>query len=217
MLKLIQPRNKITIVGLGTSCYDWVQYQWEYFLPESEVWTINAGAAVFRHDIVFDMHTEEWVATLKGKTAQRVMRRREWLKDHDKPIVMARAVPELPTSITYPLREVYEAVGSLYFSTGIAYMLALAFACDVKELNMFGCDFSYQRDTNSHDEQGRACAEYWVGRLVQKGCKVAHSGRSHFMDMHKRSEGRIYGYHEPVVMDFPLDGGRGKLVGPDYA
>jgi hypothetical protein len=191
--------DKLTIVGLGKSVYDWVNYQWLNFEPEQEIWTINAGATVFRHDIVFDMHSERWIAEMDEATLIRVMRRRSWLKSHDKPIYMPKAMPEFPTSVTYPLEDVIQKTGSCYFSTGIAYMLAMALCCGVKQLMLWGCDFSYDRNSNSHDEQGRACAEYWVGRLVGAGCHVGSSPGSHFMDGHRRSQGKIYGYDEPVA------------------
>jgi hypothetical protein len=163
------------------------------------------------------MHTEEWIKNVNPKTVGRIDKRREWFKQHDKPIIMPKASPEFPTSITYPLKEVYERTNSLYFSNGVAYMLAMAYCCDVEQLMMFGCDFSYDRNTNTHDEQGRACCEYWVGRLVEKGCKVGFGSETHFMDSHTRSQGQIYGYHELVTMNFPINGeGKAKFVSPDY-
>lgn len=209
--------EKVTIVALGKSIYDWISTTYDNFEGlEGEVWTINSGAALYRHDVVFDMHTEEWIADLDDQTKGRCLRRREWLKTHDKPIVMPRAMAIYPTSVTYPLREVIERTGSAYFASGIAYLLAMAICCEVKQLKMFGCDFSYDRDTNTHDEQGRACAEYWVGRLVGSGCDVGVSNNTHFMDGFRRSKGEIYGYHEPVTMDFPVKGGKGIFVGPNY-
>lgn len=207
--------DRLTIVGLGKSVYDYVVAAYEYNVDLGEVWTINAGASIFRHDIAFDMHTDEYVAASPEK--EKILRRREKLKRHDKPIYMPKASAEYPTSLTYPLREIIGKTGSSYFSNGMAYMIAMALVCEAKEVTFFGCDFSYARDKNSHDEQGRACCEYWVGRLVGTGCKVGHSLNTHFMDMHSRSKGKIYGYHEPVQFDFPVEGGKGVFVGPDYA
>ena len=217
-MQLPRKIDSLTILGLGASIYDWVNITHQDFADQDEVWTINAGARLFRHDVLWDMHTPEWLASLDDKTRDRTQRRRDWLKNHDKPIVMPKAMPDYPTSITYPLRQVIERTNSCYFATGIAYMLAMAMCCEVKRLRLFGCDFSYARDTNTHDEQGRACAEYWIGRLVERGCHVGSSANSHLMDGFKRSRGLIYGYHEPVTFDFPTEGTevKGKFVGPDY-
>lgn len=222
-IRLIRPVETVTMIGMGASVYDWVSNVHDEFLTNGEIWTINSGAALFRHDYVFDMHTDEWIAKMDEKTKERAIRRREWLVNHDRPIIMPKAKPELPTSITFPLGEVIELTKSVYFATGASYMLALAYVCDVKYLKLFGCDFSYDRNTNTHDEQGRACAEYWIGRLVQRGTKVATPTNSHLMDGFRRSQGLIYGYHERVAMDFPTDekggivqGAHGKFVGPNY-
>jgi hypothetical protein len=217
-MDLLQKRKQVTILGLGKSIYSWISSIWDDFRPDFEIWTINAGSACFRHHLVFDMHTDKYIAGLSNDTQERVRRRREWLKNHDKPIVMPKALPDYPTSVTYPLNAVYERTHSMYFATGISYMMALAYVCDVEELLMFGCDFSYSRDTNTHDEQGRACCEYWVGRLIEKGCKVGYTSDTHFMDAARRSEGQIYGFDEKVVMDFPLNGkGYAKLVSPNHS
>ncbi len=95
--------------------------------------------------------------------------------------------------------------------------MAFALLCKPKQLLMWGCDFSYDRNTNSHDEQGRACCEYWIGRLVQSGTRVGTSTNTHLMDSLARAKGGIYGYHEGVVMEFPDGGGKGRLISPDYA
>lgn len=222
---LIRPIDTITMIGLGMSCYDWIANVYEEFdhLGQGEIWTINAGASCFYHHVVFDMHDEGWVASMNPMYRERVARRRDFLKTHDRPVIMPKADPTIPTSVAYPLGEVIERTKSVYFATGMAYMLALAYCCEVKHLRLFGTDFSYERDRNTHDEQGRACAEYWVGRLVQQGTKLSTSTRTHFMDGHRRSQGHIYGYHERVEMAFPIDGkgnlvpdAHAKFVGPDY-
>jgi hypothetical protein len=205
--------DTLTIIGLGSSCYDWVQSTHRNFEDQGEIWTINAGGAVFRHDLLWDMHTPEWLSKMDYHPANK---RREWLKSHDKPIVMPKADENYPTSMTFPLRTAIEKTNSVYFATGIAYMFAWAYVCDVKRLRLFGCDFSYDRNTNTHDEQGRACCEYWVGRLIEKGTRVEVTANTHFLDMLTRSQGKIYGYNDPVVFDHPIDGGRGIFIGPDY-
>lgn len=201
---------------MGASVYDWVSITHRDFLDDlGEVWTINAGCRLFRHDVLWDMHTPKW---LDKKKLDRAIRRREWLKQHghDKPIMMPRADPDFPTSVTFPLRQVIEETNSVYFSSGMAYLLAMAYCCKVKRLRLFGCDFSYARDINTHDEQGRACCEYWVGRLIEKGTRVEVTNNTHFLDMLTRSKGHIYGYDEPIEFEYPETGGAGHFLGPDY-
>jgi hypothetical protein len=219
MLWQPSPIDTLTIVGLGVSVYDWVRCNHAQFNYEGTVWTVNAGAVTFRHDLVFDMHEPKWLEAMEQKDPKgfsRISRRREWLKKHDKPIIMPRHRPEWPTSLTYPLRRVVEETHSCYFATGVAYMLAAAKICKVKTLKLFGCDFSYCRDTNTHDEQGRACCEYWLGRIIESGTRVEVTTNTHLLDMITRSQGRIYGYDEQVTFEFPNTGGMGRFIGPDY-
>ncbi len=217
-MDLLKPRDKVVILGLGASVYEFVTDTYNSFDTGWEVWTINAGAKLFNHDIVFDMHEPAWLERhCKARKTDVPLKRREWLKTHDKPIVMPKADPDFPTSVTYPLKKVVEMVGTPYFANGMSYPLALAMCCGVKQLKLFGVDFSYDRDRNTHDEQGRACAEYWIGRLVQTGCNVGHPKATHLLDSHNRSQGTIYGYEAKMEFDFPAEGGKGVFVGPDYA
>lgn len=204
---------KVTLVGLGASVYDWITFTYADFPDQGEIWTINAGGPIFRHDILWDMHSLKW---LTDRKIERALKRHEYLKKHDKPIMMPKYDPEIPMSVTFPLKEIIEKTNSAYFSCGAAYPLAMAYCCDVEILRIFGFDFSYERDTNTHDEQGRACAEYWIGRLVQKGVRIEVTNNTHFLDMKTRSTGQIYGYDEPLQFDFPINGGKGTFVGPDY-
>lgn len=189
-MNLIQHVERVTLLGLGPSIYDWIRTTHDRFdTLNGEVWTINAGAALFHHDLVFDMHTEGYIDSLDPELKDRVLRRRAWMKTHDRPIVMPNVRLELPTSVAYPLAEVQEKTRSSYFAVGIAYPLALAHCCDVKTLRIFGLDFPQDQD-----ERGRSCAEYWVGRLIEKGCQVQTSPNSHFMDGINAKSGAIYGY-----------------------
>ncbi len=81
---LLKPReiDKLTIVGLGASVYDFVNHTWLNFEETGEVWTINSGAMIFRHDMLWDMHTPEFLELkhkAKGKSMEPALRRREWL------------------------------------------------------------------------------------------------------------------------------------------
>ena len=189
---------RLTILGLGKSIYDFVCLMNETAADLGEIWTINAGGMIFRHDVLWDMHTDAYLAGLKEKTRGRILLRREKLRSHDKPIVMPDVHPDYPTSVAFPLDLVVAGTNSTYFANGMAYMLAMAMLCEVRDLNLFGTDFSYDRNTNSHDEQGRACCEYWVGRLVGKGVAIHTTGNSHFMDSKNRVQGKIYGYDKPL-------------------
>jgi hypothetical protein len=83
---LWQPERSdvITIVGCGPSIYQWVVSCCVNFPVDDQIWVINPGARLFYHHVAFDMHDEEWLAKMDK---ERIKRRREWMKTHDKPIV----------------------------------------------------------------------------------------------------------------------------------
>lgn len=213
---LPRPIDKLIILGLGRTVHDRIsQVYATYEDLDWEVWTINAGGLLFRHDVLWDMHTDAYVETLKPETRALVHRRREALKAYDRPIMMPKAHPDLPTSVTFPLREVVECTGSTFFANGLSYLLAMALCCHVKRLQMYGCDLAYRDD--HHPKQGLACCEYWIGRLVGAGCHVGSSPNGHFANGWRRGSGAIYGYDEPVRFEYSIGGDKPKFVGPDYA
>lgn len=203
-----RPIEKLVILGLGKSSQDWPGFLCDH--PEAwdlEVWTVNAGARAFNHDVVFDMHTDEYIYSLPESELMKVLPRREWLKTHDKPIVVPKVVPELPTSVAYPLKLVVEQTRSNYFANGLSYMLALAYMCGVRQLFLFGTDFSYKADDKHLAiESGRACSEYWLGRLAEAGCMICVSAASPLMDTKERSKGIIYGHVSPLKLSFDPEG-----------
>ena len=222
---LYEPRRSdiITFVGLGASCYDWVAFSYRNFAKEdNQIWTINSGVKLFQHDVCFDIHTPEWLkeqAERKQNANAAPVARREWMQHHDRPIVLAQRDPLIPTSLTFPLKSVIERTNSAYFTTGLSYMFACVWIVKPRILRLFGCDFTYDREVATHDEPGRACCEYWVGRIIERGTKIETSNSTHFLDMKMRSTGHLYGYHEPAM--FSVDPANKQLppvfVSPDYS
>lgn len=213
--------NIITIVGCGTSVYQRIHNVCaEVPLEDEQVWTLNTGGMVFRHDVLWDMHTDKWIAKCikRDPDYERLNRRREWMKTHDKLIVMPNANPLFPTSRTFPLKQVIEETKSNYFSTGVAYMLAMAYVLKPLTLRLFGLDFTYKREEASHPDEipGAMCCAYWVGRIKEAGIKIEVPNQTLFLDMRKRAEGYLYGYHEPATWEFDEEG-IGTFTSPDYA
>jgi hypothetical protein len=183
-------------------------------LAGHEVWTVNSGGLSLRHDLVFDMHTEEYLYSQPYEQLNRLLGRRKWFETHDKPIMMPRALPQYPTSVTYPLKLVVESAKANYFTNSGAYMLALAYICGVQELLLFGWDYaSTKKDGSQFVENGRACSEYWLGRLTEAGCTVVIPETSRLMESDIRSKGTISGNHLPLKVQI-LPNGEPKFIGP---
>ncbi len=199
------PLEAVTILGLGPSVSSWIDHNHQFFdrSPDHQVWTVNAGAALFQHDMVFDMHTSEY---LEQQAHEPALKRREWMKKHDRPIVMNRAEPDIPTSFTYPLKLIIDQLRSSYFFTGPAYMFAFALACGVKRMRVYGMDFS----NNAEFHPDRACAEFWLGLATGRGVAVEVTSNTDLLGARDRYKGRIYGHHELLVME------QGAFKGPDY-
>lgn len=178
------PLTSVTMLGCGPTGEEWGSQE-----PKEghEVWTVNDGfEAFFPHDVVFDMHTREY---LEQKNYAPALHRREKMREHDKPIVMARRDPRIPSSRTYPLGEVMRAFGSAWFDNAVPYMIAFALLCGVKEIDFWGMDFSKPDHSDGH-----LCSAYWIGRAEERGVSINVSNNSNFLNTAKRADGRLYGY-----------------------
>lgn len=196
---LPRPITELVVLGVGQSCQSWASFMAERPGWNGEVWTINAGGLAFRHDVVFDMHTEEYIFSENEGKLERILERRKWFETHDKPVVMPKALPQYPTSMTYPLKLAIQLLRTDYFANGMAYMLAMAHLCDVKQLFVFGADFLADKpDGRQFIEDGRACVEYWMGRLAEKGCQVWVTEKSPVLGASTRIKREVYGYHAPL-------------------
>jgi hypothetical protein len=210
------PIETLVILGMGQSSQSWAGLMAEQPGFDAQVWTINSGMRAFRHDVVFDMHTEEYIEQQEDTKRERIAERRGWMKIHNKPIVMPKALDDYPTSMTYPLKLVMDTLKTDYFTNGMAYMLALACLCEVKMIYMIGADYMVAKpDGRVFVEDGRACLEYWLGRLVERGCQVRVTDKSALLAANVRGNRMIYGYHNPVVT-YTNDEGNQVLQYPDF-
>jgi hypothetical protein len=108
---------------------------------------------------------------------------------------MLDAYAGFPSAVAYPLAEVIGSVGRDYFTSTVAYAIALyASMPDVAELGLWGIDLAH--DTEYADQ--RPCAEYHLARAEGLGIKVTTHERSALMRQLHR-----YGYEEcnPLITD----------------
>lgn len=214
------PLRCVTIIGGGLSAAQFSQDLWggqiDLKKGESEVWTLNHGGFVYRHDLLFNMRDfTQCGSFVLGRNYLDIYR------DHPVPVVTARWIKELPCTREFPWQRAIDELQSLYFSTSTAYMIAFALLCGVKELRLYGCDFNYPG--KSDIEAGRACFEFWLGRAFDRGVKVFVAEHSTLMDVWYRARkcgpqgnGLLYGLHDyaPIIK---TDGYKIKLVGFEEA
>lgn len=150
-------RKKIAICGFASSS--------RHLIPVGddswEVWGLNQ---LYRHlpraDRWFDIHKNWHEETVPGTDYV------GWIKECGIPFYMAARQPELPTSVTYPLERLVDKFGVDYFTSTIAFMVALAIdEIDQKvEARLAAEPDLLGTEAAKVPERLRAVyAEYWIG------------------------------------------------------
>ena len=165
--------EKIAIVALGPSQNDYVQAMLStgLLIDFDEVWTVNHGMRLYKHDLAFDCHDYRYLAGVFQEQSKQDAYHKKMVSDSGKPVVMLEPWPDLENAKKFPLEWILRRVGgdNLYFNNTIAYMLAYATAHYIehkkkkafKDVSIFGADFDYPG--HPHTEAGRGCTEFWVG------------------------------------------------------
>jgi hypothetical protein len=168
-------------------------------LLADETWAIVAMGGVIQHDRLFLMDDIPHILAPLRPKMRHIDGMFGWLKNHPGPIYTSKAYPEYPGTVEYPLQAVCEAVGEAYFSTSVAYAIGYAIYLGVKELQLYGCDFTYP---NRHEaETGRGCAEFLIAKAMGKGIRITVAQDSTLLGV-SEPEWRLYGYKDPPKVSF---------------
>jgi hypothetical protein len=185
--------KRVALVSLGVTHQDYVG-EWLNHDPadtvydRDETWTLNRGALVFRHDLAFIMDY------LDGE-------RRKWprygamLARHDKPIITSQADGWPDHVHLYPQDLVRRHFGAAndYYHNSVPWILAYAVWIGVREITLWGCDYTHERSTGREDD--RANAEYWVALARAHGVAVAIPETSTLCNASRGPH--WYGYRDP--------------------
>jgi len=173
-------RKKVAIIGGSTSrvlvpCDD----DWE-------IWSLNEQG-YSRQTRHFEIHE------LHASSDEEV----EWLKKCKQPIYMCEKYPEIPMSVTYPLREIIKTLGNppLYFTCTWAYQIALAIYEGFEEIGMFGANLPIGSPRERTVET--ACVQYWLGVAQGRGIEV-HIPESDSLLYHRY----LYGFDYQKEIDY---------------
>lgn len=207
-----QQIESVAILGLGPSVADFfeVSKRWGGTNDWTEVWGINAMGGVARCDRIFhmdDVRIQELRTENRPNT--NIAKMLEWMRKHPGPIYTSRTHPDYPGLVDFPLEDVVNDLGSLYFNSTAAYAVAYAIHRKAKRIGVFGCDFTYP-DAH-HAERGRACVEYWLGHAAARGIKIVTPINSCLMDAIDDPTARPYGYDTLSVELVPLEDGGCKI------
>ena len=201
----------VVIIGLGPSAesyMDCVKRIGNRRRFADEVWAINALGDVLQCDRIFhldDLRVQEIRA--KARPDSNIAYMIEWMRKHPGPIYTSRLHPDYPGLVEFPLEDVINSCGIAYFNNTAAYAVAYAVHIGVKQITMFGCDYTY---FNSHDaEKGRACTEFHLGNAKARGILIGLPDNTSLMDSLSVEQDRMYGYD---TLDLKLTGGGDKPV-----
>lgn len=141
-----------------------------------------------RWDICVQMHDEVIYTNPKNRCDPEHW---AWLqKAHEgKRIYMQKQDERIPASVTYPLDLVLTFLKSeRFFTSGIAYGMALAAFLGYEEIHLYGVEMASQTEYF----QQRECTAYWMGFLTGRGIHfVRHCADSIFDRMLYGYEGQI--------------------------
>lgn len=211
-LKAVGPEH-VVVLGMGPSLNQYMLLARKLggrSKLSDEVWAINALGDVVTCDRIFHMDDVR-IQQIRAEAApdSNIAAMLRWMRKHPGPIYTSRKHPDYPGLIDFPLEDVFNSTGFLYFNSTAAYTIAYAIHIGVKRLTIFGMDFTYP---NAHDaEKGRACVEFWLGIAAARGIKITICRTSSLMDACEPFQKRAYGY-DTVDLHFSGDAGEKRIT-----
>lgn len=185
-IKAIKKNETVVILGTAGTLN---ATPWD--LPENDYWACQPVLTYKQHeghriDAIFEMHPmETWksfVEVLNGYTVNKTT-----------PVFMLSQNKQIRNSISYPIKEVQEMVKDntklkKYFTSTIAYMIALAIWMGYKSIELYGCHMAADEERYSFQ---RACCEAWLNYGYGKGISYWLPDESAIM-----SSSYMYGYEQ---------------------
>lgn len=210
----VAPR-RVALVGLGPSRVEYIDAAdraGDRFKLFDETWTFNSFVNTIESDRLFHMD-DVLVQELRAANGNtRVAGMLVAMKRYKGPIYTSFAESEYPTAVDYPLHDVVKKYHSLYFTTTPPYAVAYAGLIGVRELHVFGCDYTWPGMAEA--EGGRACMEYWLGRVQGEGMRVVVSPNTSLLDarVSRFSSVKLYGYDRVAISMEDRGGGKLALI-----
>ena len=172
---------------------------WEWFLFERPIWKTEFEPAPEKLDKMFCM---DQIDNLRSIDEMKVFTREEFIKkinDRNIPVVMTDKDDRITKCEVYPLQEVHDKYGPIYFTNSICFMIAEALNRGVTELEFWGIA---QGGRLEYLKERRG-VEYWLGMAVGQGVKVSINSSSHLLS---HDEDIVYGYKKtPKQLQFALE------------
>ena len=176
-IAVVPTRKKVALVGFATNTLHLVPWQ----DPTFEIWGMNQGHMNFqrRADRWFEMHSPEFTADVRDPEYI------PFLKTCPVPIYMIDAYDEYPTSVRFPIEDAIKFAGRDYFTSSVAFMLAIAGLEKFQEIHLYGINLAIGEEYTYE----KPCAEWWLGKLEAMGAKIYIPHASSLLKQYRR-----YGY-----------------------
>jgi hypothetical protein len=183
--------------------------------PSWKIWGCSPGAypilATNRVDAFFEMH--RWEPPVIGNAAKQVPwfspEYVEWLKQLKVPVYTGGPVADIPHHVVYPAEQMVKMFGPYFFTSSLAWMLALALCLDdVEEIGLWGVDMAA---TEEYATQRPGC-HYFLTLAMQRGIKVTVPPESDLL-----MPPMLYGVGEWSSRMIKLTARRNELLGRKQA
>jgi hypothetical protein len=174
------PRTRAEFDFSRTDCDIWL-FNEAISNPVNRIWAKRA-------DAIFQMHEP---AIWRNPANRNDPHHYEWLKTQTETAVyMQEQYDDIPASRRYPLEDIVARFGVRYFTSSVAYALALACHLGYERMELYGVEM----ETNTEYQYQRDGVTLWLG--------VAH-GLGMVVDAHiSMLDQPLYGYEGEVVFPY---------------
>lgn len=167
--------------------------------PKWEIWACSpANMDLPRIDAFFEIHGPDTV--LKDPQFRSFV---EWCKKHPR-IYMQDERPEFPGAVKYPFAEMCKMFGKYFWTSSIAYMLALAIDKKPEAIGLFGVDMSASEEY-AHQRPG---CHYFIQEAEKAGIDLVVPFESDILEPMPP-----YGYRESSRMWWKMNTRWKELAG----
>lgn len=174
---------------------------WEKCPFDKEVWTVaklimSPDYKEQRTDRLFNMDDlNKMLSFDENSKWKSAYSRDDFVKainDKNIPLVTSYVYPELKNCIAYPLKEIHEKWGLLYYTNTICYMIAMAIYEGYQSIDLWGVA---QGGLKEYIEE-RKGVEAWLCLAAGMGIRVAVNGAS---TLFKNKDNELYGYKKTTL------------------
>ena len=156
-VECIPPRKKVSLIGFGSNTRalaPWTD-------PTHELWAMNQAYLYMsrRADRWFELHRPEHTPDMRDPAYM------DWLKACPVPVYMQDVYEEIPSSVRFPIDRLIAHFHLDYFTSSVAFMLALAIMEGFEEIHVYGIDLI----TDEEYQVQKPCVEWWMGVAAGRG------------------------------------------------